>query len=351
MHLFPSISAKILSALESTPYACTELIPLSGGYVNFVYRGILVSALPTTPPTAQVIVKHAEPYVAANSDWKSSVTRSYYEALMLRAMKDLPATKFINVTTTSPILYEYHTESHTAIFSDLPESSQLQVYLSTHELDEADVFKIGVSLGRWMRNFHEWSATLDQSSLREEIRAIFEGSIEVFRRLQQRLKTEVVASEDQLIHGDFGCRNVLLSNGPLSAEFCPLDLRVIDWELSQLGSIAVDLGQMFAELYALSHFHSVTAASAMISSFMAGYGSLRDELAFRVALEFGMHLSLWPCREPANNGDQLVKRCVCLGKDMIVHAEEKDKLWFRSGILDSIFDFEEPRRFQTPDDL
>lgn len=231
MHLFPSISAKILSALESTPYACTELIPLSGGYVNFVYRGILVSALPTTPPTAQVIVKHAEPYVAANSDWKSSVTRSYYEALMLRAMKDLPATKFINVTTTSPILYEYHTESHTAIFSDLPESSQLQVYLSTHELDEADVFKIGVSLGRWMRNFHEWSATLDQSSLREEIRgnhvmaemkysitygrlkesiamypAIFEGSIEVFRRLQQRLKTEVVASEDQLIHGDFGCR-------------------------------------------------------------------------------------------------------------------------------------------------
>jgi hypothetical protein len=132
-NLFTAISFKILSSLESTLYACTERIPFSGGYVNFVYRGILVSALPT-PPTAQVIVKHAEPYVAANSDRKSPVTRivctphanpyaclrfQYYEALMLRAMKGLLATKFKNVTTTSPILYEYHVESHIAILSDL----------------------------------------------------------------------------------------------------------------------------------------------------------------------------------------------------------------------------------------
>lgn len=81
MHPSDLILAKVLSALETTPYACTDLIPLSGGYVNFVYRGILVSPLATTQPTTRVIVKHAEPYIAANSDWKSSVTRIVWHPL------------------------------------------------------------------------------------------------------------------------------------------------------------------------------------------------------------------------------------------------------------------------------
>ncbi|GKZ33665.1 hypothetical protein AbraIFM66950_003694 [Aspergillus brasiliensis] len=362
MHPSNPISAKVLSALETTPYACTDLIPLSGGYVNFVYRGTLVSPLATTPPTTRVIVKHAEPYVAANSDWKSSVTRSHYEALMLKAMKVLPPAKDLDVTTTSPILYKYYAASHTAILSDLPRSSQLQVYLSTPELDTKEVFSVGVSLGRWMRKFHEWGAMPDQASLRREIKgnremaemrynitygslkesiarypAIFGSSAHVFKRLEQRLDTELVGTEDQLIHGDFGCRNVLISEESHSAGFHSLSLSIIDWEVSQLGSVAIDLGQMLAELYLLTHFQSVTVASGMILPFMVGYGSLKDEMAFRVALEFGMHLVLWPCRGSSIRDDLLVENCVCLGKDMIVHAEEKDKLWFRGGVLDSIF--------------
>ncbi|KAI2865659.1 hypothetical protein CBS12448_1956 [Aspergillus niger] len=364
MHPSDLILAKVLSALETTPYACTYLIPLSGGYVNFVYRGILVSPLATTQPTTRVIVKHAEPYIAANSDWKSSVTRIQYEALMLKAMEVLPPAKVQNVTTTSPILYEYYAASHAAILSDLPRSSQLQVYLNTPELDANEVSNVGVSLGRWMSRFHEWGAMPDQASLRREIKgnhemaemkynitygslresiarypALFGSSTHVFERLIQRLKTEVAGTEDQLVHGDFGCRNVLISDGSLSVGRRTLSLSIIDWEVSHLGSVAIDLGQILAELYVLTHFRSVTVASGMITQFMVGYGKLKDELAFRVALEFGVNLVLWPCREPNIRDEPLIERCVRLGKDMIVHAEEKDKPWFRDGVLDSIFIF------------
>jgi hypothetical protein len=47
---------------------------------------------------------------------------------------------------------------------------------------------------------------------------------------------------------------------------------------------------MFAELYLLTHFRSIIAGAALISAVMTGYGSLDDDLAFRVALHFGVHL-------------------------------------------------------------
>ncbi|KAJ5644242.1 kinase-like domain-containing protein [Penicillium longicatenatum] len=83
MHTSSQIAIELLSSLKSISYACAVLTPLPDGYVNYVYLGKLVSALPITPPTTQIIVKHAEPFIAANSAWKSPVTRIRYEALML----------------------------------------------------------------------------------------------------------------------------------------------------------------------------------------------------------------------------------------------------------------------------
>jgi Ser/Thr protein kinase RdoA (MazF antagonist) len=36
--------------------------------------------------------------------------------------------------------------------------------------------------------------------------AIFHDSVEVFKRLEQRLEIEMAPGEDQLIHGDLDCR-------------------------------------------------------------------------------------------------------------------------------------------------
>ncbi|KAJ5203149.1 hypothetical protein N7449_005228 [Penicillium cf. viridicatum] len=338
MHISSQIATELLSSLESTSYACTELIPLSGGYVNYVYLGKLVAALPTTPPTTQIVIKHAEPYIATHSAWKSPVTRIRYEALMLEAINGRIQTNFDKATTSSPYLYQFFPQINTTALSELPDSIQLQNCLSDQNLNEANVFRIDMSLGQWMRRFHEWGSAPEQASLLRKMKgntgmaemkcnitygrlkdvitmfpAIFEGSIEIFENLAQRVKAEMETegARSQLIHGDFDCRK---------------------WELSQVGSAASNIGQMFAGLYSLAHFQSITAGSAMIASFSAGYGALTDELAFRVISEFGTYLLSWPCRELGDVGDSQVKEILNLGRNMIIHAERQDKAWFRGGV-------------------
>ena len=67
------LSQKVQGSLEDTPYACTSLVKLSGGTANFVYRGILVTPLEDGSRT--IVIKHTEPYVASNFNFKLTATR------------------------------------------------------------------------------------------------------------------------------------------------------------------------------------------------------------------------------------------------------------------------------------
>jgi hypothetical protein len=67
------VSQKVQESLKDTPYACTSLIKLSGGTANFVYRGTLVTPLEDGSRT--VVIKHTEPYVASNFNFKLTATR------------------------------------------------------------------------------------------------------------------------------------------------------------------------------------------------------------------------------------------------------------------------------------
>jgi hypothetical protein len=96
---------------------------------------------------------------------------------------------------------------------------------------------------------------------------------------------------------------------------------------------------MLSGIYILTLFHSVRSGAAIISSFTHGYGKVSDEQAFRIAVDFGTYLVLWPSRQPENSDDQLIEKCVVTGKDIIVHAEGRNKLWFRGGVLHGLFDF------------
>lgn len=52
--------AGIQSLLSSTPYACTSLVPLTGGSAGLTFRGTLVTPLKGGSRT--VVVKHAEDF-------------------------------------------------------------------------------------------------------------------------------------------------------------------------------------------------------------------------------------------------------------------------------------------------
>jgi hypothetical protein len=67
------VSQKVQESLKDTPYACTSLVKLSGGTANFVYRGTLVTPLEDGSKT--IVIKHTEPYVASNINFKLTATR------------------------------------------------------------------------------------------------------------------------------------------------------------------------------------------------------------------------------------------------------------------------------------
>lgn len=52
-----------MEELAPTSFACTALVPLSGGTVNFLFRGRLLK--PLDDGTTEVIIKHGEAYSAS----------------------------------------------------------------------------------------------------------------------------------------------------------------------------------------------------------------------------------------------------------------------------------------------
>lgn len=92
----------------------------------------------------------------------------------------------------------------------------------------------------------------------------------------------------------------------------------------------------------------------MIGAFIKAYGSLLDgeeeeeeeEVAWRVALVFGVHLMVWPWRVPGwvdGEGEEdrvageLMERCVRMGRDCCVSAYGRDREFFRGGVLSGLF--------------
>ncbi len=74
------VSAKILQALQHSPYACTSLSRLGGGSVNFVFRGFLAQPLSfpdvsMTTPTKSVIIKQSEKFLAVNKEFLLDISR------------------------------------------------------------------------------------------------------------------------------------------------------------------------------------------------------------------------------------------------------------------------------------
>lgn len=59
--------------LASTPFAASNVAPISGGFSNFTYRITLREPYCAAPdldtPAKTLVLKHAEPYVAA---WKET---------------------------------------------------------------------------------------------------------------------------------------------------------------------------------------------------------------------------------------------------------------------------------------
>lgn len=70
---------------------------------------------------------------------------------------------------------------------------------------------------------------------------------------------------------------------------------------------------------------------------MAGYGPVSEDMAFRIALHFGVHMVVWPVRIKIWGEGEILESCVKMGRDYCVHAYMRDIEFFRGGPLDMLF--------------
>jgi hypothetical protein len=119
-----------------------------------------------------------------------------------------------------------------------------------------------------------------------------------------------------------------------------IPIRIVDWELSQLGVRPLDLGQFIAELWSLTLYRNVGAAEWLVRAFASGYGSLDDSFAYRTIIHAGVHLICFArywSSAPDSGQDEQQKTMIGIGRDIIVKAWSRDREYFREHLLGCLF--------------
>ncbi|KAJ5139231.1 uncharacterized protein N7515_004079 [Penicillium bovifimosum] len=380
------IREQIAKSLSHTPFECSSLTALSGGVSNFVYRGALSSATAST-----VVVKHTKDYLASNVNFRLDAARCEFEAATLQALEGLSPYSEDKLTVKPPLLLHFDRKTNTQVLEDLPDSIDLKHYLlseTSNDVSESTAKSLGRTLGGWLRSFHSWADKAEQAELKsvlgkhqvmkdlkfyinytmlmdtvENFPGLLEESRGVFEEVGDSAAAELTREDHDdgygIIHGDFWTGkyvwtggvdpvllylmeetnviySVLIPNVHLTGK-SETTLFVVDWEMSHIGSRALDLGQMIAELYETKLFRNVDAGVWVIKGLLEGYGSLSDEIGFRTAIHVGAHLVCWGSRVPGWGSPQQVEDVVKVGRDLIVHGWRKDRTWFEGDTLSCLF--------------
>lgn len=114
-------------------------------------------------------------------------------------------------------------------------------------------------------------------------------------------------------------------------------MRVIDWEMVQLGVRPLDLGQVIAELWQLKLYKDIDAGEWLIRAFADGYGAVDDNFAYRTIIHVAVHLICFGSQTPGWGDAEQQKDVVRVGKEAIVKAWGRDRGYFEGHVLGSLF--------------
>jgi len=137
--------------------------------------------------------------------------------------------------------------------------------------------------------------------------------------------------------------SVLLPSNILLQQQEDLKLFVVDWEFTQLGLRAYDIGQIIGDLCERKYFQNSDSAVWAIRGFIEGYGALGEEMVFRIAIHTGMQLICWCKRgpplhmRPEWSTPGLIAGVVKLGIEFIVKGWEKDRDGLENSVLKGLF--------------
>ncbi|KAG6316025.1 hypothetical protein E4U44_000992 [Claviceps purpurea] len=358
------IETALWKELCYTKYAAKTLRPLRGGTANFVYHAQLHVPLPSG--VSEVLVKHGEGYVAANTDFALTTLRCEIESLSMRMLSNLPHVTTPGYDVSTPEMYYFDCNTNTQVHEYLPNAISLKDYALKHYQrplsteTKAQCIQLGEALGEWLRKFHVWGGEFDggaqlqapvmrnQVAWNSDMQALkktlnydqllrmvqeFPGLLEEHEHVLQEI-IDMVAAERQdksrldVIHGDFWTGNVLLPDAALQ-ENPPTPVKIVDWEMAQLGIRAEDVGQLIAELWQLKLYKGIYAGIWIIEGFVAGYGTMDTAFGFRALLHVGAHMVCFGSRT-ANWGTRSQNEHIArIGRDVLLRAWEKDRQAFK----------------------
>ncbi|CZR48705.1 uncharacterized protein FPRO_03974 [Fusarium proliferatum ET1] len=362
------IDSKARKALEGTKFEFLELNKITGGSVNWIYKAQLVK--PLENGEKEVLVKHGEPYMASKPEFALPPLRCVIETESLKILSsdssfDNTPKETHGFVVRTPKLYHFDQASSTQILEFMSDGIHLKDYaIQNYGSPTPDSFKpqcqeLGKAVGRWLRDFVTWSAQqikhrdlvaqnefgqavrhmVNYAWLHERIKeypSILKDAKDILAQVEQMAAAEKDDIDKlQIIHGDFWTGNVVLPNVAIE-EGKEIPVFVVDWEMTQLGLTIVDSGQMIAEMYALWLYKSADAGLWMMKGFIEGYGDISEDFAFRTAIHVGTHLVCVTTDFPAW-GRENFEGVVKVGRDIIVHAWKKDREWFETGVLVSLF--------------
>ncbi|KAH6661238.1 kinase-like domain-containing protein [Truncatella angustata] len=369
------IKGKVLKSLETTRFAVSSLESLSGGVGNFLFRARLTT--PLEDGTTEVAVKHGEDYIATHPQNELTLDRCKVEVECLNALADFRvsgAQDSVQYVVRTPKCYFYDEKSHTQILEYMPSGIDLKNYVlknfasPTPEAHRAQFHQLGKQLARWIIGFHEKTGKEardaqvegEKSQLYAELEAcqwmqnlkhtinydwlvdriktypdILEEAREVFEDFRNAAKEEL-KGEVMPIHGDFWTGNIVIGNLPVQKDD-EIPVFVIDWEMAQLGVHSLDFGQMLGEMYALWVYRRSETGLWLLEGFCEGLHLKDEKVAFRTAAQLGCHLVAFDSVIPTWGTPEQGKECARVGRDLIVHAWKRDRLWFEQSDLACLF--------------
>jgi hypothetical protein len=367
------IASKIKNTLDGTCFAASDLRRLTGGTANFMYHATLKQSSSRDKYQDGVVIKHGEGHVAMHPSFKISTSRCAVEYEALVHLTALPPVQTSYCMISTPKTYYFDHDTNTQVQEYLPSALSLKEYALEHYSPSSQTHKpqcdqLGHALGAWLRMFHGWSQEPKQAAMRQTFAGNKDGqglkNMINYQRLLQMVDqhpdvlgdardvfqgvSDLAAGEllDKTglypIHGDFWTGNVLISGIPVTGSD-RIPIRVVDWELAQLGVRPLDLGQFIAELWSLKLYRNIDAGEWFIRAFVAGYGLVDDNFAYRTIIHVGVHLicfgHFWSTTpEELSEGEPQHFIMYRIGKEIIAKAWSRDREYFRGHLLGYLFD-------------
>ncbi|KAH8099285.1 kinase-like domain-containing protein [Cristinia sonorae] len=314
----------VLTFLEGTPFSSDNVVKLTGGLGNYVFR--LHLKTPYHEHTT-LVLKHGKPHLPGDETFTFDLERQAFEVGVLKRIREwLPDDSLVTV----PAIHHFDEVANIIIMDDCGGVGTLKQLMIDNPPPLVMAQQIGEALGKWLACLHSWGSSDKDAlayvngnqqarsiaafvtygrlvstlkgenappSMTDPVLDIPAGHIATVEKVVQEMTQEIMTTEETLVMGDFWPGNIIVvfSDDRSAVQ----RLYVLDWEIVRPGIAGLDVGQFLAEMHLLRSFrpHCAESSTAVISSFQTAYAKTRggpmELVAKKAMIHVGAHLVAW----------------------------------------------------------